>query len=64
MKDPQKPIKCACGLTVRAVNWDDHWRTCRFGSGGPASPEDVKALEDSELRLLAIYEDVKRKESK
>ena len=46
----ERPVRCACGLTVRMKNWRDHWYTCRIGSGGPASAEDVQHLLESEAR--------------
>ena len=38
-------VKCACGLSMRAKNWEEHWRTCKSGSSVDVAPQDIKDLE-------------------
>lgn len=51
--DPEKIVKCACGLPMRQKNWADHWRGCRVGCGVPVTPDDVRNLEAYEARRVA-----------
>lgn len=46
--DPTKIVACSCGLVMRARNYLEHWRACKFGSGRDATAEEKKALEEHE----------------
>jgi hypothetical protein len=50
-KDPNSVVKCACGLPMRAKDWADHWRTCRYGSSVEVTRQDIADLEAQEARL-------------
>ena len=52
-KEPEKVVKCACGLPMRQKNWLSHWRTCRVGSSMPVEEQDVRDLEAHEKRKQA-----------
>jgi hypothetical protein len=45
-----KVVKCACGLPMRQKNWEDHWRTCKYGSSVPVTEEDEANLLSYEQR--------------
>ena len=55
LKNPERAVRCACGLTLRVRNWADHWRTCRNASGRTANPDEIKQLEMHESYMLATY---------
>jgi len=44
MTQPDKVVKCACGLPMRQKDWADHWRSCHKGSSVPATDQDVANL--------------------
>ncbi|MEN6550109.1 MAG: hypothetical protein ABFE07_29040 [Armatimonadia bacterium] len=53
--DPEKIVKCACGLVMRQKKWADHWRGCYQAGGVEVDEHDVQNL----LR----WEELKRQES-
>jgi hypothetical protein len=48
--DPDRVVKCACGLTMRQRDWSDHWRSCYKGSSVPVTDDDIATLLDWEER--------------
>jgi hypothetical protein len=42
--DPDKIVKCACGLPMRQRNWRDHWYTCYTCSPVEATQRDIDNL--------------------
>jgi len=49
--DPEKVVKCACGLTMRQKDWAGHWYTCYKGSSVPVTEQDRVDLEYHEEHL-------------
>lgn len=49
--EPEKVVKCACGLVMRQKNWRDHWYTCYKGSSVPVTEQDRVDLEYHEDHL-------------
>ena len=50
-REPDKIVKCACGLPMRQEKWADHWHTCYQASAVPVTEQDVRDLEAQERRL-------------
>ena len=44
LPDPEKIVKCACGLPMRQRNWRDHWYTCYTCSPVEATQLDIDNL--------------------
>ncbi len=44
LREPEKIVKCACGLPMRQKNWAVHWRGCHKGYSVEVTEQDVKAL--------------------
>ena len=48
LPDPERIVKCACGLVLRQKNWVYHWRTCYKGSAVPVTQQDINNLLEHE----------------
>ena len=52
--DPEKVVKCGCGLTMRQRDWAKHWRACERGCSIRITQKDIESLEMHEARLAFI----------
>jgi hypothetical protein len=42
--EPEKIVKCGCGLPMRQKDWAAHWNGCYVGSSVPVTKEDEQNL--------------------
>jgi len=51
MYDPNKVVKCGCGLAMRQHEWIEHWRKCKYGCSVRVTQQDIESLEKHEAHF-------------